>query len=140
MYTSKIITLLHEFGGAIYVVDVPFRSECFFHIQSHQSLDLNTTPLVFENNSAGVRGSVLYGGLLDQCNFTSDRYTNALQFFNMSILKGHSDKSHAISSHPSQLCFCNMSEWNCKGLSQSRSIYIQVNRLRYLWLLSINQI
>ena len=33
-----------EFGGAIYVVDVPSRSECFFHIQNDQSLDLNTQP------------------------------------------------------------------------------------------------
>ena len=32
-----------EFGGAIYVEDVPSRSECFFHIQNDQSLDMETT-------------------------------------------------------------------------------------------------
>ena len=37
-----------EFGGAIYVEDVPSRSECFFHIQNNQWLDLDTTSLVFE--------------------------------------------------------------------------------------------
>ena len=87
-----------EFGGAIYVEDVPSRSECFFHFQNSQLLDLNTTPLIFEKNSATVRGSVLYGGLLGKCNFRSERYTSELQLFNMSILKGNGDKGHSISS------------------------------------------
>ena len=64
-----------EFGGAIYVADVlgpsqflseqhiPFRSECFFHMFG-KSLGFHTTPLVFVKNSAGIRGSVVYGGLL----------------------------------------------------------------------------
>ena len=112
-----------EFGGAIYVVDVPFRSECFFHIQNYKLLDMETTPLVFEKNTARVRGSVLYGGLLDKCSFTSERYANALQLFNMSIIQGNGDKAYTISSHPTQLCFCNNSKLNCTGLSQSRSIY-----------------
>ena len=34
-----------EFGGAMYVINVPSRSECFFHIQNDQLLDANTTPL-----------------------------------------------------------------------------------------------
>ena len=112
-----------EFGGAIYVVDEPSRSECFFHILNAQFLDLNTTPLVFENNTAGMRGSVLYGGLLDTCNFTSDKYTSVLQLFNMSIVKGNGDKGHSISSDPTQLCFCNRNKLNCKEATQSRSIY-----------------
>ena len=112
-----------EFGGAIYVVDEPSRSECFFHIQNDQSLDLNTTPLVFEKNSAGMRGSVLYGGLLDKCNFTSERYTSALQLFNVSILQGHDDKGYSISSDSTQLRFCNRSEWNCSETTQLRNIY-----------------
>ena len=76
------------FGGAIYVEDVPSRSECFFHIQNNQWLDLDTTPLVFEKNAAGMRGSVLYGGLLNKCHFRSDSYTSALQLFNTSIVQG----------------------------------------------------
>ena len=112
-----------EFGGAIYVVDVPSRSECFFHIQNYKLLDMETTPLVFAKNTAGMRGSVLYGGLLDKCSFTSERYTNALQLFNLSIIQGNGDKAYTTSSHPTQLCFCNNSKLNCTGLSQSRSIY-----------------
>ena len=109
-----------EFGGAIYVVDEPSRSECFFHIKL---LDMETTPLVFERNSAGMRGSVLYGGLLDKSSFTSDRYTSLLQLFNMSSLQGHSDKDYSISSDPTQLRFCNRSEWYCTETTQLRSIY-----------------
>ena len=112
-----------EFGGAIYVEDVPSRNECFFHIQNNQWLDLDTTPLVFEKNAAGMRGSVLYGGLLNKCSFTSDRYTNALELFNISILQGNNGKGHSISSDPTQLCFCNMRKWNCTETTQSRSIY-----------------
>ena len=112
-----------EFGGAIYVEDVPSRNQCFFHIQNNQSLDLDTTPLVFEKNTAGMRGSVLYGGLLNKCSFTSDRYTNALDLFNISILQGNNGKGHSISSDPTQLCFCNKSKPNCTETTQSRRIY-----------------
>ena len=112
-----------EFGGAIYVEDVPSRNECFFHIQNNQSLDLETIPLVFEKNAAGMRGSVLYGGLLNKCNFSSDRYTNALELFNISILQGNNGKGHSISSDPTQLCFCNKSKPNCTETTQSMCIY-----------------
>ena len=66
--------------------------------------------VVFESNTAAMRGSVLYGGLLNKCNFTSNRYTSALQLFNTSISQGNGDKGLSISSNPSQLCFCNKSE------------------------------
>ena len=112
-----------EFGGAVYVEDVPSRNECFFNIQNNQLLDLDTTPLVFEKNTAGVRGSVLYGGLLNNCSFTSDSYTNAVDLFNISILQGNNDKGHSISSDPTQLCFCNKSKTNCTETTQSRCIY-----------------
>ena len=109
-----------EFGGAIYVEDVPSRNECFFHIQL---FDLDTTPLIFEKNTAGMRGSVLYGGFLNKCSLTSDRYTSALELFSTSILKDDGDKRHSISSDPTQLFFCSMSKLNCTETTQSRSIY-----------------
>ena len=125
-----------EFGGAIYVADVPGpgqfysqqhvspRNKCFFDIlRLKQFINLNTTLLVFVDNTAGVRGSVLYGGLLDKCNFTSDSDTSALEFFNMSIIHSKEDTSHSISSDPTQLCFCNASEQNCRETTQSRNIY-----------------
>ena len=127
-----------EFGGAIYAVDVPgpgqflfqqhvpFRNECFFHIlKKKQFFNFDTSPLVFQNNSAGIRGSVLYGGLLEKCNFTSSRYSSALELFNMSILHTgrKDDVDDSISSDPTQLCFCNKSEHSCGEVMQSRSIF-----------------
>ena len=41
----------------------------------------------------------------------------------MSILQGHNDEGHTISSDPTQLCFCNRSKLNCKETTQSISIY-----------------
>ena len=111
-----------EFGGAIYVVDAPLRSECFFHILNNKSPNMEKTPLLFENNFAGRRGSVVYGGLLDKCTFTSDKYKSALDLFNMSILQGNT-LSHSISSDPTQLCFCNKTELDSSVVSLSRSIY-----------------
>ena len=126
-----------EFGGAIYVVDVsssghflpqqhtPSRSECFFHILGEEVFsDLETPPLVFENNSAGIRGSAVYGGLLSLCNFNSVSYTSALDFFNRSILPDREhDLRFSISSDPTQICFCDKNEWNCTEVVQSRRIY-----------------
>ena len=127
-----------EFGGAIYAVDVPgpgqflfqqhvpFRNQCFFHIlNKKQFFNFDTSPLVFENNSAGIRGSVLYGGLLEKCNFTSRQYSSALELFNMSILHTgrKDDVDDSISSDPTQLCFCNKSEHSCREVMQSRSIF-----------------
>ena len=122
-----------EFGGALYVADMPmpnqllswqhesFRNECFIHILT--SFHENPSPLTFVNNTAGIRGSVLYGGLLDKCDSPPDSYTSVLQLFNMSILQRENDKGHSISSNPSHLCFCNMTAVNCTAVSQSRSIY-----------------
>ena len=105
---------------------MPFRSECFFHmLRKKKSLDFNTNPLIFVNNSAGIRGSILYGGLLEKCNFTSDRYTSMIELFSTSILdvRRKDKRGHSISSDPSQLCFCKTSELNCRDITQSRSIY-----------------
>ena len=125
-----------ELGGAIYAADVSgpgqffpqqhvaFRRKCFFHILgSEQSLQVEATPLMFVNNTAGVRGSVLFGGLLEKCTFISDRFTSTLELFNLSIIHSKDDKEHSISSEPTQLCFCNKSKLNCTELTQSKNIF-----------------
>ena len=96
------------FFSATYTL--PKCSVSFTYLGRKNPLILNTTPLVFVNNTAGMRGSVLYGGLLEKCKFTSDRYTSGLELFNMSILQVRTkdDVGHSISSDPTQLCFCNM--------------------------------
>ena len=77
----------------------------------------------FSRRSHALFGS--YGGLLDKCNLTSEKYTSALQLFSMSIIQGDDVAGHSISSDPThtQLCFCNMTKPDCSVESQSRSIY-----------------
>ena len=121
------------FGGAIYVVDVSpffsqkseyFRKKSFLHIfWKEQSPEIDTSPLVFVNNSARIRGNVLYGGLLNKCNFSSNTYTSALELFKMSILQRKGNVGHSITSDPTRLCFCNISRRSCRKVAQSRSIF-----------------
>ena len=125
-----------EFGGALvlYVVDesgpgqfLPkqhtlSRSECFFYILGKQQPSyLASTPLVFKNNFAGIRGSTLYGGLLGKCNLTSVKYNSALDFFMRCIVQYNNHSS--ISSDPTQLCFCSKNDQNCTDAIQTESIY-----------------
>ena len=61
-----------ENGGALHITDsqcslgssVPF--ECFITIDG-PSTSISNISLYFENNSAGITGSILYGGQIDQC-------------------------------------------------------------------------
>ena len=123
-----------QFGGALYIVDAsgpgqflpqqytPIRRECFLYILGkEQPPYLDSTPLVFKNNFAGIRGSALYGGLLGKCNLTSTKYNSALDFFRRSVVQNSSGSS--ISSDPTQLCFCCRNGQNCTDTIQSKSIY-----------------
>ena len=82
---------------------------------------LESAPLVFKNNFAGMRGSALYGGLLGKCNLTSMKYNSALDFFRRSVVQN--DNGSFISSDPTQLCFCSRYDRNCTDTIQSKSIY-----------------
>lgn len=126
----------NESGGAIYAADVvgqhlpglnsPFRNECFFHIpmeQPYTHLDLR-----FDNNSARKRGSVVYGGLLSKCDFSSVMlYTNktsAVDIFNTFIQDDNQhSKTSPISSDPTQICFCINNKTQCADKTQQKSVF-----------------
>ena len=109
-----------EYGGAIFVVDtvgqntcppvmyLPSRNECFFHVISNEISQTENINLTFEGNTAGKGGSVLYGGMLNKCNYSySGEYTDTVDLFNRSITHGtHADETAAISSDP-MMCFCS---------------------------------
>ena len=64
----------NEYGGAIYVVDItgnntcppvvdlPSRNGCFVYMVSDEMSETGIINLTFQGNTAGKRGSVLYGG------------------------------------------------------------------------------
>ena len=127
-----------ESGGAIYVADVvgqhldglssPFRNECFFHIlmgQQSTHLDLQ---LSFQNNSARKRGSVLYGGLLNKCDFSAvmphPNTTSAVDVFSRYILNDNEhSKMTPISSDPTEVCFCSNNRTKCEEKTQHKSVF-----------------
>ena len=134
-----------ESGGAIYVADVigqhldglrsPFRNECIFHIlmgQQSTHLDLQ---LSFQKNSARKRGSVLYGGLLNKCDFSSvmpdSNNTSAVHIFSRFILNDNEnsfilndkENSSPISSDPTEVCFCSNNRTECGEKNQHKSVF-----------------
>ena len=108
-----------KYGGAIFVIDtvgrntcppvmrLPSRNQCFFHLISNQTGRINLT---FEGNTAGKRGSVLYGGMLNKCYYSySEDYTDTVDLFNRSIIHETytgARETAAISSDP-MMCFCS---------------------------------
>ena len=116
------------YGGAIYVVDIigthtcppvldlPSRNECFAYIISNEMSETGRINLIFQGNTAGKSGSVLYGGMLNLCN---NNYT--LHIFNSSIKDETKTKVAAISSNP-VLCFCTEGGTHEPGCNKTESI------------------
>ena len=116
-------------GGAIYVHDaspisectsvaalVP-KEDCFFQLPGQNlSSDINVK-LVFKNNSADDAGSVLYGGVIDNCKLTHclDSYSSGEVFDMIVHIDDDNDYNTTsyISSEPIQICPCENNLPNC---------------------------
>ena len=81
------------FGGATYVMDanplsyctafaayIP-KEKCFFQLPDQSPSDAINVQLVFKNNSADAAGSVLYGGVIDDCTLTDQHLHNSGKVF-----------------------------------------------------------
>ena len=109
-----------KYGGGIYNDDIASANQCSFNPSQHSELSLPYcfmrfinyrwfyTKLTFsQNNSAGISGSVLHGGLLDRC----QNNNNLLLLHYLFLINSE------ISSDPYQLCFCVKKRWsNCTEL------------------------
>ena len=82
----------------------------FFHVISNKIFQKGKINLTFEGNTAGKSGSVLYGGMLNKCNYSySEKYTDTINLFNRSIVHEiYTAETAAISSDPT-MCFCSES-------------------------------
>ena len=122
-------------GGAIYIVDneysychtsyfpPPKREECFFQLPGQNLSNASDIRLVFKNNSAHDAGSVLYGGVIDNCELTGlDSYSSG-EVFNMLAHIEDDNTTSVISSYPFRICQCENNLPNCNKSSISRSIY-----------------
>ena len=115
-------------GGAIYVFDVspasyctplgPYgpKEECFFQLPGQNLSNGIDVQLVFENNSADVAGSVLFGGAVDHCKLTHglDSYSSG-EVFDMIVHHNDTDynTTSSISSDPLQICRCEHNLPDC---------------------------
>ena len=117
-------------GGAIAVTDlspasyctqlakyVP-KEECFFQLPGQNLCNGIDVQLVFKNNSADDAGSVLYGGVIDNCKLTGlDSYSSG-KVFDMIVHTDSDTDSYTtsnISSDPLRICYCEYNLSNCSG-------------------------
>uniref|UniRef100_A0A1X7VK59 Uncharacterized protein n=1 Tax=Amphimedon queenslandica TaxID=400682 RepID=A0A1X7VK59_AMPQE len=104
-------------GGAINVQQIVLRvvssneqvtNRCFYQLQNN---DDTHKYFYFENNTADVAGSVLYGGAMSYCiqgiyRASEHQFTNISKFVNQTGLS-------IISSDPRKVCFCEYTTPNC---------------------------
>ena len=133
-----------KYGGGIYYEDMPSSTQCNYE---KSTKELSILPYCFigsssgysylenvihsQNNSAGINGKLLYGGLLDRC----QPIENNQKDYNMTFLKTFRNE---IQSQPYQLCFCdNVAVYNCSFV---KSIEIYPRQKFYLSLIAIDQL
>ena len=136
VYTSFIFNSASENGGALFFRDsqcslgstVPI--ECFIAIDSDYPFSSTSNILLhFENNSARIAGSILYGGQFDecrlffrnntgpdQCNCKDQDYSdNALEtLMNMSTIVHYESPALSISSAAKKVRFCEINDRSLK--------------------------
>ena len=111
-------------GGAIYVQDAspvsycdPLmpKEKCFFQLPGQNLTNSADVQLVFKNNSADAAGSVLYGGVIDNCKLTGlDSYSSG-KVFDMIVNIDSNDynTTSVISSEPIGICPCENNLPDC---------------------------
>ena len=117
-----------SYGGAIYVNDDTYSvacvnsdTECFFqvfalyHGQLLYSVEMLSGSFHFQQNRAHVRGSSLFGGLLNRCTTSSFVGVNnnyqGVRYFN--TVSGDNSTSTSISSRPVKVCQCISDHVTC---------------------------
>ena len=144
VYLSISYNHATKYGGGIYHEDIASAAQCDYE---KSTKELSTLPYCFidsrygysdlensihsQNNSAGINGKLLYGGLLDRC----QPITNNQKDYNMTFLNTFQKE---IQSHPYRLCFCeSVTVFNC---SYVKSIEIYPREKFYLSLIAFDQL
>ena len=142
-----------QYGGAIYINDYTtastcasdfvimpsVRTECFIQKYYDEAEGYNWTtrheviPIGFKNNSANIKGSVLFGGLLDRCTVSPLHYENYLTIQNVTKyingvmyferLSEFKNQTGVIASNPVRVCFCDTTQYfDCSYQPQTYKI------------------
>ena len=100
-----------KYGGGIYNEDIANANQCSFELILSLpycfiiflNYGWHYTKPISQNNSAGISGSFLHGGLLDRCQSENTYIDDTFilkQYFQVQEI------NHEITSEPYQLCFC----------------------------------
>ena len=111
-------------GGFIYKEDVATNEQCgssdisrsfqmlpdcFLQITTNTSSH-NCSLINSHNDSAGIEGSVLYGGLLDRCRIRQDTFSSGLAYLESQLIKFHPNGDTPVTSPSYELCVCGEEE------------------------------
>ena len=84
--------------------------ECFLQITRNSSSYNTSRSLINSyNDSAGIEGSVLYGGLLDRCRNRQDN-SSGLAYLESELIKFHPNGNTPVTSPSYELCVCGKEE------------------------------
>lgn len=154
-----------EYGGAIYVADDTTSgicvsasyqthtpvTECFLQVTCLLSVTWTSKDILtisktiytdFMNNTAVIRGSNLYGGLLDRCtqnplNEVTQTHPNTTNGFQYLMKFTNINSSDSISSDPVRVCFCNNNQPDC--LYQPPTVNITKGKTFLVPLVAVDQ-
>jgi predicted outer membrane repeat protein len=154
---SFISNHANRFGGALYVNDAQCSSrpkdlECFL---SFYGVNFYATEksLIFLNNSAGFKGSILYGGQLNKCgrilitDLRIDEYGNraadyiyqyALVIFK-NISRINSESASSITSKPEQMKFCQLEGEKIIVDNQTLDLYLYPGEVFNISVIALDQ-
>ena len=112
-----------NYGGTVYVADdtnsgtCSNDNECFiqtlalYQLEKINDINLDTSNILFSENTATVQGSNLFGGLLDRCipsPFAKVYLKRRIHYSGVNYLQNISNANiNSISSQPVRVCFCN---------------------------------
>ena len=127
----------HRHGGALYVDDQTNPEMCAA-VTAHTDSEVDSSKtecfsisvfITFSDNSAGISGINLYGGLLDRCTVHRESYqkweTNKLGLDSLQNSSNINESQlDTVSSSPVRLCFCRDGQSDCNYQPEP----IQVNR------------
>ena len=109
-------------GGAIFVYTQLGRAPCFF--QYHDNTSLQSVKITMSGNTAGLAGTALYGGNINNCLLFFTSLKHGSEWFNKTFNYSTQTGLSVISSEPTDVCFCNDNNTiNCSRTRLTMTVY-----------------
>ena len=112
-----------QYGGGIYTEGECLQAilPCFFQLKNISNHPQKSVYLL--NNRAGIAGSALYGGSVDNCYYYGPYSRNRGKIFNNTFQIDPNDSS-SITSNPMRVCLCTeTNSSDCNRRTVNRTVY-----------------